>query len=208
MTLWAFANEFFQIVVTGNKQDQKQQLQEILESLEIELPGRSVLDFGCGTGLFLKVFLTFGLTYTGYDIDVSSIKYASSLRGSDRARFYDNFEAARGRGPFDLIFSNCCFHHIEDSVLTAELERIGAHLRKDGFFVMKDLLFNDDPVHPLCALYRKLERGAYKRTEVGYRTLVEKCFSVCGSRIQRTHLFSLPNIPVYNDTVVLICKKR
>src|SRR5207248_8934633 len=129
---------------------------------EMALPaGAKVLDFGCGTALFAPVFIRRGFDYVGYDIDSSLTDYAGGLYR--RGKFTTNHDELSALAPFDLILANCCFHHIEDSIIDAELKHFRTLLKPGGRFLLIDLLLQDNDPHPLRRLFRKLERGAYVR---------------------------------------------
>jgi SAM-dependent methyltransferase len=203
----ALLNDIFQRVLTFNKLEQKANLSKKLGSLSLK-PGTKCVDFGCGTGLFAGVFAGRGFRYYGYDIDKSLTDYASRLSLSDSCFFTASPDHLKGQAPFGLIMANCCFHHIDDALINKVLEDIKGILADDGVFLLIDILFAEKDTSVLRGLFRKLERGAYVRKAEDYRTIVERVFTVTSSEVRRSHLFSLKGIPVYNDLLMLTCKKR
>jgi cyclopropane fatty-acyl-phospholipid synthase-like methyltransferase len=200
----AFLNDLFQRVVTQNKREQRKKLQQQIRSLKIRSRGR-VLDFGCGTGLFAPVFIKAGFNYYGYDIDERLLVYATKLYNG--ASFNSSLDKLLATGPFDLIMANCCFHHIDTKQLDIELQRIQQLLADDGVFLMIDLLLAVNDNNILRRLFRKLEKGAFIRRADDYQNIVKRHFSITDCQIGRSHVFSLKINPVYNDMIILVCKK-
>ena len=202
--MWALLNDLFQRVLTINKWEQRINLEINLKELSLK-PGSRCLDFGCGTGLFAPVFLKLNLKYHGYDIDDRLLGYAARIYG--RARFTSSPDDLRTAAPFDLILSNCCFHHIDSKTITAELDRFQTLLADNGTFMMIDILLPRDDHHWLRNQYRKLEKGVFIRSRDEYEALVKSHFDILQSKTERSHLFSLNKNPIYNDLLVLTCRK-
>ncbi len=200
--IWAFYNDLVQRILTFNKWDQRRYVSRWVESLGLS-SGSRVLDFGCGTGLFERVFRKLGLSYVGYDIDPRLIRYASLLHR--RSEFTSAID--KQSIPFDLIVANCCFHHISDDGIDAELKRLKSKLSPHGRFLLIDLLLPEHRPGFIRRQFLKLERGAFVRKPEAYRRLVEKHFRVEKSGMERSHVFSLPGNPAYNDLCVLVCSK-
>lgn len=199
---WALFNDVMQRLITLNKLEQRRKLLRRLRSLGVP-PGGSALDFGCGTGLFAPTFLRAGLRYTGYDIDPRLVSYARHLYG--RARFVSSDAQLRAAAPFDLIVANCCFHHIADDTLAAELARMRGLLAEGGAFVMIDIIQQEPDRSFLHRQFMKLERGLYVRHPDQYQAIVERYFRVRRIDRDRTHVLSLPQNSLYNDFVIFEC---
>ena len=200
---WALFNDVMQRLITLNKLDQRRHLLARLRALGLA-PGSTALDFGCGTGLFAPTFRQAGLRYLGYDIDPRLVAYAGRLYRY--GRFISNEALLRAAAPFDVIVANCCFHHIADDTLSAELGRMRSLLADGGTFVMIDIVLpaGHDPSF-LRRQFRKLERGAFVRDPDQYRAIVERHFRVRRIAQHRSPVISLPRKPVYNDLVILEC---
>lgn len=111
---WAALNDLIQRIISLDKWEQRKNLTQRVQSLNLPR-GSKVLDFGCGTGLFARVFMKMGLNYYGYDIDNRLISYARRLYRN--CQFTASKEQLRKEAPFDLILANCCFHHIDSATL-------------------------------------------------------------------------------------------
>lgn len=200
----AFLNDLFQRIITTNKWEQRNILAKYLKALNLA-PGSRCLDFGCGTALFAPVFAASDLNYFGYDIDQHLLDYAS--RNYEKAQFTSSLKDLEVSAPFDLILANCCFHHIDSLALDAALRSIRTLLADDGSFIMIDILLSQNDSFWLRKLFRKLERGAFVRTTGDYSILIRRHFKIMQKKIERSHVFSLKKNPVFNDLLVLICKK-
>lgn len=202
--IWALINDLGQRVVAGNKWEQRRNLRRRLDALALP-PGSKALDFGCGTGLFAGTFAAAGLTYHGYDIDPGVVSYAK-LTHPGRVFVSSRDEVAR-RGPFDVVVANCCFHHIADDALAEELEWVKSLLVDRGTFLLIDVLYHPEDRSVLRRVFRLLERGAFLRRAEGYVAIVARHFAVRRVGVDRTHVFSLPGNPLYNELVVVECAK-
>jgi len=202
--MWALLNDLFQRVLTINKWEQRRNLAINLKTLSLK-PGSKCLDFGCGSALFAPVFTASNLNYYGYDIDQHLLDYASRIYKN--THFTSSWNYLEATAPFDLILANCCFHHIGSGTLDAELHNISTLLADHGTFIMIDILFPQNDSHWLRNIFRKLERGAFIRSADGYSVQIERHFEIMQKKTERSHLFSLNKNPVYNDVLVLTCRK-
>jgi len=200
----AFLNDVFQRIFTVNKWEQKNTLLRYFKGLNLK-PWSRCLDFGCGTALFAPVFTAANLHYYGFDIDQHLLDYASRIYKN--TYFTSSLIDLEAKAPFDLILANCCFHHIDSRTLDAELHNISTLLADDGTFIMIDILLPRNDSSWLRKLFRKLEKGVFIRTESDYSVLVKQHFTIMQRKIERSHVFSLKKNPIYNDLLVLICRK-
>jgi ubiquinone/menaquinone biosynthesis C-methylase UbiE len=201
--MWAGLNDLMQRIISLDKWEQRKYLKQRIQSLNLQR-GSKVLDFGCGTGLFARVFMKEGLDYYGYDVDNRLISYARRLY--KKCQFTTSKEELRKKAPFDLILANCCFHHIDSATLCEELIGIRRILSENGVFMMVDILFSKNDRSILRKLFRKLELGDHVRLIDDYRKLVENHFIIDKIDLGRSHLFSIKNNPIYNDMVFFECR--
>ncbi len=202
--IWALINDLGQRVMTLNKREQRRQLRRCLATLALP-PGSKALDFGCGTGLFANTFAGAGLTYHGYDIDSRVVSYAERMHPGPV--FTSTREEVARHGPFDLVVANCCFHHISDDTLAAELEWVKANLADRGTFLLIDLVVRPEDGSWLRRAYRTLERGIFLRRAEEYVAIVARHLTVKRVDADRSHMLSVPRNPVYNDIVLVECEK-
>jgi SAM-dependent methyltransferase len=205
--LWAALNDLFQRLVTFDKLQQRRDLARHLAQAGLSR-GAKVLDFGCGTGLFARVFLRRGLEYWGYDIDPRLLQYARRLY--PRARFTSSREQLKAQAPFDLILANCCFHHIDEQTLTQELKGLAGLLAPNGVFLLLDLFEEGPGKSGLRRLFLSMERGAFIRTIPEIHRLLEASFDIEASVIQPCPLLpgSCKFNPVASNLLVVRCRKK
>jgi cyclopropane fatty-acyl-phospholipid synthase-like methyltransferase len=202
--IWALINDIGQRVVSINKREHRWKLRRRLEAAALPA-GSKVLDFGCGTGLFVDTFAASGLEYHGYDIDSRVVTYAKRMHPGHVFAFTRS-EIAR-HGPFDLVVANCCFHHIPDDVLAEELEWVKANLADRGAFLLIDIIVCPEDRSVLRRAFRTLERGAFLRRAEEYVAIVARHLAVIRVDTDRSHMLSISGSPVYNDLVVVECRK-
>ncbi len=203
--LKALVNDFAQRILSLNKYEQKVNIDRLVKTFGLS-KASSVLDFGCGTGLFTPLFFRYGWQYTGYDVDPSLIEFARRMYPLAKFAFTKD-ELARW-APFDLILMNCCAHHISDHDLNMELREISeAFLSPTGIFVMIDIL--QIPVDKDSFLHRqfmKLEQGRHVRPASQYEDIVSQYFIIKQSLTWKSHVLSLSckQNPFFNDMIVLV----
>ncbi|MCA1987676.1 MAG: class I SAM-dependent methyltransferase [Desulfarculus sp.] len=204
--LWAFANDVFQRLVTFDKLLQRQNLRDEIVSLGLK-PGAKVLDFGCGTALFARVFQRKGMRYFGYDISQELLDYASAIY--PEAVFLSNKDSVSSSGEYDLIISNCCFHHIDDTTLRTELEQIHFWLKPDGYFMIMDLFEEGPQKSALRRLFLLMERGAFFREPEEYQQTISQVFNVLSVKFEALPLFpwKFPGNPIASNLMVMVCRK-
>lgn len=204
--IWALLNDLAQRIITFDKYEQRKKLSMKIKSFGLA-PGKKVLDFGCGTGLFAKVFDTIGLCYWGYDIDDRLITYASKLYKN--CQFTTSKNVLHGEAPFDLILANCCFHHMDDDSLSVELDRIKSLLSDQGILLIIDLLLAENTDSFFHHAFMKLERGKNIRTMEQYQRKIQRHFFINRNHTEKSHFFSFRHQinPVYNELAVFVCKK-
>lgn len=66
-------------------------------------PGASVLDLGCGPGIYCRALASRGLDVTGIDMNAASIEYARSLGGPGIVYVEADYTRRMPAGPFDLV---------------------------------------------------------------------------------------------------------
>jgi cyclopropane fatty-acyl-phospholipid synthase-like methyltransferase len=202
--IWALINDLGQRAVTLNKWEQRRRLRRRLRALALPR-GSKVLDFGCGTGLFTRTFANAGLAYLGYDIDDRLVSFARRVRPG-HAYASTREEVAR-HAPFDLIVANCCFHHIADEELGEELEWVKTILADTGTFLLIDIAAQPEDRSLVRRAFRTVERGDFLRRHHEYVAVVAGHLAVRSVGAERSHVLSIPGNPVYNQLVVIECRK-
>ncbi len=99
-------------------------------------PGLSVLDIGCGRGVFCRKMAARGVTVTGVDIVREEIEVA---RRAPEARTSYHCMNAEDLAPldqqFDMIVSRYCYHHLD---IPKAVSGIAASLKPGGRMLVVD----------------------------------------------------------------------
>jgi 2-polyprenyl-3-methyl-5-hydroxy-6-metoxy-1,4-benzoquinol methylase len=93
----------------------------------------TVLDVGCGLGVFLARMKEAGWQGTGLDVDPRLIEHARESVGVAAVR--GDFTATEGLGQFDVVTFNKVLEHVTDPV--PMLARSAANLRQHGFIYVE-----------------------------------------------------------------------
>ena len=104
-----------------------------VETTEQELPGKNILDAGCGNGMLTEYFSTKGLLSFGID-------FSSSVFAAERKRKSENVCFIRGdlqqppfqENFFDFVVSNGVIHHTRNTEYT--FHKLAMTVRKEGKF--------------------------------------------------------------------------
>lgn len=117
-------------------------------------PGRSVLDYGCGTGYHAFALADLGARVTGIDLSDVAIQQATERAGRERREDVSfrvmNAEALDfDDDAFDLVSGTAILHHLDLERAYAELARV---MRPTGHAIFIEPLGHN----PLINLYRKL----------------------------------------------------
>ena len=91
------------------------------------VPGRSVLELGCGTGIFLEKIAASGARITGIDLSADLLaKCAARMRGASNVRLIrGNAEQMPfAEGTFDAVYGSSILHHLGLEAALAEVRRV------------------------------------------------------------------------------------
>jgi 2-polyprenyl-3-methyl-5-hydroxy-6-metoxy-1,4-benzoquinol methylase len=77
--------------------------------------GMSVLEIGCGTGLFTEMFAAYGATILAVDLSSDLLEEARRRNlPKERVEFLESpFEKCDARGPFDAVIGSSVLHHLD-----------------------------------------------------------------------------------------------
>lgn len=134
----------------------------------------SILDVGCGTGLYST--LAKG-RYLGIDLNESYIKYARSKYGNDDKRFMvgDVTNLDTKGELFDKTLYLAMLHHFGEEDNLKILERISALTRQQ--ILILDLTIPEKST-PLQKFFLKVERGQYLRSLGEQLRIIEKVLHI------------------------------
>lgn len=115
------------------------------------LPGKYVLEIGCGTGVFTEIFARTGARIIAVDISGDLLQLArAKAMPSDRVSFLESsFEDCADMGPFDAVIGSSVLHHLD---IKPALETIYRLVKPNGF-----LSFAEPNMHnPQIALQKNI----------------------------------------------------
>ncbi len=132
--------------------EEKIQLMKVLadktaKELQLDKP-ISIMDFGCGTGLFGLEFADFVSELVGVDTSTGMLEvFDLKTRGDDRfmSKLIDLEEADMSQ-KFDLIISSMAFHHLTDP--KSLILKFKAMISEGGQIAIVDLDKEDGSFHP------------------------------------------------------------
>lgn len=142
--------------------------EKIYNSISAELRSvrfNSVLDFGCGTGLFGFHFtdraeiVTFADTSVGM---LEQVRKKASMLNSDKIKILDLTEHTVTE-IYDTIVSLLALHHVEDVEET--VCNLASHVAKGGYICLSDLDLEDGSFHyPHIAPHNGIDRDVIMET--------------------------------------------
>jgi tRNA (cmo5U34)-methyltransferase len=109
---------------------------------------RRILELGVGTGETARRLLQRhpGASLVGIDVSEEMLAVARSvLPAGGSALRVGRLEDPLPDGPFDVVASALCIHHLEGRLKADLFERVRAVLAPGGRFVFADLVLPDDP---------------------------------------------------------------
>ncbi|WP_405234378.1 class I SAM-dependent methyltransferase [Lentisalinibacter salinarum] len=101
-----------------------------------EFQGKSLLDFGCGSGRWVHYFAELGASYQGVDISGEMIQICRQSHPSLNFSTMDGLRIPASSKSFDFIFSIAVLHHNrrnEQGLLLSELTRV---IKPGGFLFL------------------------------------------------------------------------
>jgi len=105
----------------------------------------TIMDFGCGTGASIPLFLEWPLVtqVIGTDVSAKSLDVAIAAHASARAQFH-LMKDYQPQANLDLVFCNGVFHHIPKGERRDAMHYIHACLKPAGLFA----LWENNPWNP------------------------------------------------------------
>lgn len=154
------------------------------------VPGRRVLDVGCGPGTNAALFRE--CRYVGIDLNPKYVEYAQQRFAgqficSDAVDF--DYEPL---GKFDLIFLNSLMHHLSDQGCRNLLTKLKSCLASEGTLAILDLVL--DNTSPVAYALAKADRGDFARPEDEWRDLLD---STVGPHLFQRYDISVGPLPLW-----------
>ena len=118
--------------------------------------GALVLDYGCGTGSFLKALQRHGFTGVGVELDIEVANIASQRTGCrvyQVSEFFDRLQPAK----FDIIYLGDVLEHLQDP--EGSLAKLLPHLKVGGLLMVEGPLeANHSPVYWASLIFGSVKR--------------------------------------------------
>jgi len=118
---------------------------ELYEKLHKLTDVTNVLDLGCGSGLWYRMFD--GYTYTGVDQNQSMIEEAHKRCPEGNFMLANGMKLPFENGLFDLIFTAYVLQHnkhADKNLVVAEMSRV---LRPGGYYLCAEVTFTKENYH-------------------------------------------------------------
>lgn len=135
--------------------------------------GKTVLDFGCGTGYGAAIMADVASAVIGLDIDAPALAWAESSHRNPRISFrrHDDLGASLPADAFDLVTCFEMIEHVDLKMQQAAVANIARVLREDGLLVIST------PNPEITALYGANPYHLREMTEAEFRDLLSPHFS-------------------------------
>ncbi len=103
-----------------------------------KVPGKRVLDAGCGAGRYVSCFISAGIEYTGIDYSPDMVKVAQERNPAQDFRVLDFGALCTefGKESFDGIWACCVFGGMTKASLLGKLAQMFDVLKHGGIAVM------------------------------------------------------------------------
>lgn len=151
-------------------------IKNILQRENFVQPGRSYLDFGCGTGTLFPVFS--GAEYLGIDIDEEAISYARHRHGKQYFLALDGRQLTELGRIFEGVFIMGVIHHLSDSDAAEALRGIRQVLHPKGQVLVIELIPALSRANLLGRFLRAIDQGQFIREASAYAHLFARHFHV------------------------------
>lgn len=187
----------------NNDSPHNQSIKQKLFEMVGDYKGKSILDLGCGIGVFAKDFSLIADKVTGIDISKECIKYAKTHNNSSNIDYIcmDIKDLTSVKDKFDIVFSDMVFNYIKN--YDKLLSDIYSLLKDDGIIVFSQ-------VHPISTASLgesswikendklKFQLDNYSNVSKRYRTYFEGNFELYHRRFEE-----LINIAIKNKFEII-----
>ena len=148
-----------------NKELRKQVSNEIISKCNLG-KNSSMLDLGCGPGLYAQEFAQHGIKYTGIDISNQSLGYAMNHKGEyvDTITYihgdYTEYDFQQKYDCITMIW--CDFGALSPMARDNMLKNVASSLNKDGYFCF-DVYLAESPFKNQESFWRVEEDGFWQK---------------------------------------------
>lgn len=139
-------------------------------------PNDKIIDIGCGTAQVLK-FLPEDVNYTGYDLSIEYLSYASK-KYKDRGKFFCkriSNSMPNEANNFDIALAGAVLHHIDNKEARKLFSEVKQLLKPNGYLVAYDGTYIENQSKIARYILSK-DRGKHVRTPEQYESLAKEFF--------------------------------
>lgn len=135
------------------------------------IDGKTILDFGCGTGC--NSFMFNPTNYIGFDIDYKRINYARHVYHNYTFITKNNGIIPISDKSIDIIFIYGVLHHLSDFQSHSTIKELKRMLRNNGSLIV---------IEPYCSkttivknlILNIFDEGKYIRSKSGYENILDQ----------------------------------
>jgi len=135
---------------------------------------RSILDIGCGTG----IFYTREYDYIGIDMNFNYVTYCKSIRKIRKVALMDCGLLGFKNETLDVILMSSVGHHISDDNLEETILETKRVLKKNGYLLFFDVVKPLVNTKWLSKLLETLDEGSFFRNEKMYIEMLSQYFTL------------------------------
>lgn len=141
---------------------------------------QSVLDCGCGTGIFARCFPQH--CYVGIDLSPEYIQRARERHSAHRFQVMDASSLQFPGDSFEAVIVAGVIHHMDSSLAKRVLSEIRRVLKPAGTLLMWEDVHTRSPWNMLGKLVHRLDVGDHIRSSFEYARLLESDFELTSIR--------------------------
>jgi tRNA threonylcarbamoyl adenosine modification protein (Sua5/YciO/YrdC/YwlC family) len=149
-----------------------EQLQEqLVAASDLGAPVRRMLELGTGTGETATRLLARHreASLVAVDEDAPMLAAAGARLPAERVTLHGGrLQEPLPEGPFDLIASALCIHHLDGAEKAELFGRVGAALVPGGVFVLADVVVPDDPADVRIELTEGFDKPSTLEEQLGW----------------------------------------
>lgn len=132
--------------------------------------GSLILDVGCGTGKYVKIFKG---KFFGIDLNPEYIEYAKEHYSQGNFSVGDATDLEFSDNTFDFVFCNSILHHLSDEKVEKTIIEMKRVCKENGRILIIDAVY-PRKINFLGYFLFKLDRGQYTRKLNELNTLLDK----------------------------------
>lgn len=171
----------------------REQIVDVLQRHYEDSPERTLLDAGCGTGIFTESFVDMGFTVTGVDFSATAVE--SARRRTKASFLVADLSGMRLHKQYDVIASiDVLFHVVSDRNWRKALATLQLHLKPGGLMLIQEHLVAPTP-----------GESSAQQEHVHFRTMDQYrgALAALGMRIAYEQQYELPSERSWKNLLIM-----